>query len=129
MKEEEVDDEVKEIFRRQRAVVGHVPPSESKGCRVRSLNERAGWRSHVLHTHTHTLHVRASVYAYLLTERCNDVCVYIYIYITRFTPLSSIAGMCERDCYVKDVSDRKRDCERTGGGRRGRNRMILNDPE
>jgi len=73
MKEEKVDDEVKEIFRRQRAVVGHVPTSESKGCRVRSLNERAGCRSHVLHSHMH-------VYAYLLDR---DATMYVYIYISR----------------------------------------------
>jgi len=74
MKEEEVDDEVKEIFRRQRAVVGHVPTSESKGCRVRSLNEKAGCRSHVLHSHMHahvcifTWQNHAMMYIYILRD-------------------------------------------------------------
>lgn len=38
----------------------------------------------------------------------------------RFIPRPSNVGMCERDCYVRDVSDRKRDCERAGEGRKGR---------
>ena len=69
---------------------------------------------------------RMCVHLCIFTDRervCNGVCIYIY------HAIHSSARMCKRDCYVRDVSDRKRDCERTGEGRKGRNRVILNDPE
>lgn len=57
----------KEIFRRQQDIVGHVPSSESKGCCVRSLNERvAGWRSYVYEC----------VYMYTLTDESSSVYTY-----------------------------------------------------
>jgi len=121
MKEEEVDDEAKEIFRRQRAVVGHVPSSESKGCRVRSLNERAGCRSHVLHSH---MHARVCIFTW---QRCNDVCIHIYIYITRFIPLSSNAEMrllCKR--CVRPQAQLWESGRRVKRKKQG---VILNDPE
>lgn len=119
----------KSMTKRRRYFVGNEPSSVT--ChRVNQkvavyghwTREQVGALTRCARTRTHE---RMCVHLCIFTDREVYATVYVYIYHA----IHSSAGMCKRDCYVRDVSDRKCDCKRTGEGGKGRNRVILNDPE
>jgi len=116
---------VKKIFRRQRGILGHVPPSESKGCRARSLNggrrlalSRA--RVPVCCICIFTDQTRRREGEGEHPSRCTSD---IFIYIARAHRAPSRASRCRRPCergyYVRDAATIAPEIERAWEGREG----------
>lgn len=133
MKEEEVvDDKVKEIFHWQRAHRRSRATEWIKRllCTVVERESRLAL-SRAAYTHIHARDICIFTDREIQWCMCMRARARAHTYVSRDSLLqsSNIGIYEERDYYVRDVSDRKRDCERTGEGRKGKTRLILNDPE
>lgn len=127
MKEEVVDDKVKKIFHWQRA---HRRSRATEWIKklLHTVIERESRLalSRTAHTYTRARMI-CITYAYLLTERCNGVCACCVCACVSCDSLRSraIFGIYEGDCYIRDMSDRKRDCV---GKTKGKNQGDIKWP-